>query len=55
MRRRGRDEVVGVGLGVRVEEMGVREDNLYDISQTYEHKGIPFRVLLIQDFISARD
>ncbi len=44
----------GVGLGVRVAEKGDR-DNLYDISQTYEHNGIPFRVLLIQDFISARD
>jgi hypothetical protein len=29
--------VVEVGLGVRVAEEGVR-DNLYDISQTYEHK-----------------
>lgn len=46
--------MVGVERGVSVEEKGGR-DNLYDMSQTYEHKGISCRVLLIQDFISARD
>lgn len=46
--------MVEVGLGVKMLEDGVK-DNLYDTSQTYEHQGIPLCVLLIQDFISARD
>ena len=45
---------MAVGLGVSVVEWGER-DNLYDTSQTYEHKRVSVCVLLIQDFISARD
>lgn len=46
--------MVVAGHGVSVVEWGER-DNLYDTSQTYEHKRASVCVLLVQDFISARD